>query len=109
MTTSSATVSWDQALTALEARLDHVEQLLVHGPLEELSDPLLLAGVAPGSVDGVLPLRLAERAARVRSRTDALVAAVSERLSETGRSIGAGETARRRRLRRVPAYLDERA
>lgn len=104
----STTLAWDEALTAIEAELDRIELLLVEGPLDGLTD--VLSGMTPAAVSGAIPLALTDRAAKVRARTDDLVAAVAERLAETGRSLRAGgEATRRHPVRRVPAYLDARA
>lgn len=106
---SAPVLDWDLALTGLEGRLDHVEALLTRGDVDGLADAAVVDGLAPVTVDGPLPAHLRERASRVRERTEVLLDTVRERLVETGRALHAGETARRRAPRQVPAYLDEKA
>ena len=79
------TVTWDQALTDCEARLDAAAKALENGTLAAV-DPF-----SPSEVDGPLPTALAERAKKCATRGEEL----SERLAAELERI-------RLELRRLP-------
>jgi hypothetical protein len=68
-------VTWEQALTDIEARLDALDQAFDSGDAAELE-------FAPPDVDGPLPLALRDRAEAAATRTDALRARAEARTKD---------------------------
>ncbi len=66
------TVSWDEALADIEARLDALDHALADGGTAAIE-------FAPPTVDGPLPPALRERAEAAAARTDDLLARAEAR------------------------------